>query len=113
MSQQMLLPMTPETQAGPLVVTGVTGVTGKLRVIVFQCCRRCSEPTMGCLLYISNEIEKPATEVPKLFQHIEQRGIKPTSFISAKYSRDFLTDFLARHCFNGSHRALMNRIALY
>ncbi len=50
-------------------------------------------------LHISNEIEKPATEVPKLFQHIEQRGIKPTSFISAKYSRDFLTDFFSASLF--------------
>ena len=29
----MLLPMTPKTQAGPSVVTGVTGVTGKMRVV--------------------------------------------------------------------------------
>ena len=30
--------MTPETQAGPLVVTGVIGVTGKKRVVVMLCC---------------------------------------------------------------------------
>ena len=50
-------------------------------------------------LHIGNEIENPATEVPKLFQHLEQRGIKPTSFISGKYSRDFLTDFFSASLF--------------
>lgn len=50
-------------------------------------------------LHIANEIEKPAIEIPKLFQHIEQRGIKPTSFINAKYSRDFLTDFFSASLF--------------
>jgi hypothetical protein len=29
----MLLPMTPGTKVGPSVVTGVTGVTGKMRVV--------------------------------------------------------------------------------
>ena len=49
-SQEMLLPMTPKTLAGPSVVTGVTGITGKMRVVVFRFRRRCSEPVMGCLL---------------------------------------------------------------
>ena len=53
MAQEMLIPMTPKTQAGPSVVTGVTGVTGvigKNESRGFCCRRRCSEPIMGCLL---------------------------------------------------------------
>ncbi len=50
MAQEMLIPMTPKTQAGHSVVTGVTGVTGKNESRGFCCRRRCSEPIMGCLL---------------------------------------------------------------
>ena len=50
-------------------------------------------------LHIGNEIEKPATEVSKLFQHLELRGIKPTSYISGKYSQDFLADFFSASLF--------------
>ena len=49
-AQEMLLPMTPKTQAGPSVVIGVTGVTGKRELSSSRVGVQCSEPIMGCLL---------------------------------------------------------------
>ena len=44
-------------------------------------------------LHLNHEIKDIPSEVPKVFQKLNERGLKPTSFIDGSYSQEFLMFF--------------------
>ena len=44
-------------------------------------------------LHLNHEIKDIPSEVPKVFQKLDERGLKPTSFIDGSYSQEFLMFF--------------------